>query len=677
MTQIEAFLRRAARRAARRVSLDEALLTDRAFSYVWHRNRFLLLRVPLGLSLHAAEIIAFSEAYDLGIIGPMLAIRSLPAVAGALWWGALEELRSRVRTAVAKAHFGRAERAVRSFLGLGVDVALGGVALAVAYTQFWPSELHGFDVFDAYALACSLRFGLEVLARTYHAGIFAVRRVYRPLWSLVLADIAEVALALALWPTLGPWGFSLSLLCAGALGAGLQTHYVARAYRDHGLFRPRLGGVGRARQDIEPRNFGALGRHALANLTTHLDALLILLLSGVTGSGGLPFVVLLHALRPLLAAVSSYAGVFYFDFTRLSLGSLRFFERRFARVVSRFAWRLALLVSALAVALDSLVFRGQLRLELFLLVAYTFARSLLSVEQLRAFTSARYELLAKGALGALATLLCLRIALPRELPLVCALVLTLFVLALWLGRLNARHSQQRPVAGESVGFLRWLALLAREPARVRLGCAELDPRLHAPVHAVASALQAGSTGVVTARVGRRGLVWYERSPELATESVRMRLLAASAGCLESLSVGEPFELGQRAVGAALQLPVVAASASAASREPASTLVQLSARFSRDFPEGEALELTQSPRAGWRGDRTRARATVQVITGICLGKPSTHRDRSLPRAAVYCPEGEPEVVFLAPPQVDGARFRAFAVEVSRASLAATLAKTDRV
>jgi hypothetical protein len=103
----------------------------------------------------------------------------------------------------------------------------------------------------------------------------------------------------------------------------------------------------------------------------------------------------------------------------------------------------------------------------------------------------------------------------------------------------------------------------------------------------------------------------------------------------------------------------------------SSLQQLRARFASEFPEGHALELNPASRARFSLSRAHARATVQAITGICLGKPAVERDRSLARAAVYCPEGEPETVFLAPASSDGARFREFAREVQDASLAATL------
>ncbi|HWA76675.1 MAG TPA: hypothetical protein VG937_30290 [Polyangiaceae bacterium] len=676
MERIEALLRRAARNAARRVSLDEALLSDRALAYVWYRNRFLLLRIPLGVVLHVAEVLAFSDAFELGIIGPMLAIRSLPAVAGALWWGALEELRASVRACAARGDWGRAERFVRSYLGLAVDVAIAGVALAIAFIQWGPSEFEGFDIFDAYALACALRFGLEALTRTYHAGIFAVRRVYRPLWSLVLPDVAELLLALSLWSVLGPWGFSLSLLFGGVLGAGLQTHYVAKAYREHGAFRPRLRRLGQARKDLERNDLWVLGRHALANLATHVDALLILFLSGTAAGGsGVAFVVLLHSLRPLLSAVSSYARVFYFDFKRLSLGTLAFFEQRFARVVNRFAWRLAALVSALSIALDLFVFRGELRVELGLLAAYTFARSLLSVQQLRAFTLERYGPLAKGALGALLVLFCVRALLPHEIPLVAAQIALLFVLAFWLERLNSRARAPRAVPGEGVGALRFLALLAREPGAVRLGSAALDPRLDAPMHGFVGGLSATLDGLVFSRIGRRGVIWYQQNPSQTVAEVRERALRAGAGSLTRLTVSECFQSGSQALTPALELLSSFPGASAKQSQPAqvSNLSELNARFRREFPDGQALDLDHPASARLLKDRAQVRAILQAIQAVCLGKPGSERERSLPRCTPFCPDGEPEVVFLAPASSESAAFQAFASEVRSASLAVTLAR----
>ncbi|HET9929540.1 MAG TPA: hypothetical protein VFQ35_02585 [Polyangiaceae bacterium] len=693
MKRLQALLTKLARRAQRSVSLEEALLTSRGFAYVWYRARFLLLRVPFGMLLHAAEVVAFSAVYDLGLIGPMLTIRSLPAVAAALWWGALEELRQRVRDAAAKGEWGRAERAVRSFLGLAVDVGLAALAVAFVYVEFVPSVFGGFDIFDAYAIACSLRFAAETVARTYHAGVFALRRVYRPWWSLLLPDFCEVFVALVLWPSLGPWGFSFSTLVGGLLGALLQLHYSRLAYNEQGQFRPSLQRLHKARGDIVRRDFVELARHALANLASHVDALLVVLLSRSLQSG-LPFVVLLHAGRPLFSAVSSYARLFYFDFQRLELGGSRFFVQRFARLVSRFAVALAGVAIALTFVLYGVAFtelEGKLLIDFALLAIYVVVRSTLALEQIRSFTAGRYRPLAQGAVALIAAAVVLRLTISRERLLIATLVASLALLATWLWYKNRGT---RPGAPQTnVSFLRWLQALRERIEPVEIGYAVVDLHSGASVNAVQHALSEelskcaaahpdlGSQSPVLTRASKRLLVWYA-PPNANHAELRHRLLEATAGCVEALELSGPHS-ADRALSAALALPplarVVSGSDVPTGSEPVdsdstqdlASIADLRAHFENTFVRGATLELDRAPTRSFLPNRTARSFVARSVFAACAGRPAPSRRPEFPRVAVYCPSAEPQLVFLAPPACNPADFRRFRDSVDALSLRETL------
>ncbi|MFZ5897085.1 MAG: hypothetical protein ACOY0T_38865 [Myxococcota bacterium] len=676
MKQLATLLATFARQAQRRVSLEEALFSQRGFAYVWYRARFLFLRIPLGIGLHAAEVVAFSAAYDLGIIGRMLAIRSLPAVGAALWWGALEALRSRVRAAASQGEWGRAERAVRSFLALAVDVALIALLLAFVYVEFFPSEFGGFDIFDAYALGCSLRFGLELIARTYHAGVFAVRRVYRPTWSLILPDVFELALALALWTPLGPWGFSLSTLAAGLVNAWLQWFYSRAAYLEFGKFRPSLRRFGRTRKDIEPRDYLELTRHALANLASHIDAFLILLLTRAVDSG-LPFVVLLHAGRPLFSAVGSYARVFYFDLLRLELGRSRFLNQRFARLVSRFATAVAAGAIGLAFLLQWLLFQGQLLADFALLALYTVARSTLAFEHMRLFTAGRYRTLATASVAVVITLLILRLTLHSERLLVAASVFTLALLALWFAYVNHRRArfQQPPAASASVGLLTWLHALANEQRPVQLGFALVDRHAGAPIDHVQRAIQTALPHTtIFCRAGRRHFVWHTSSSGAPTTDAYRTLLNATAGCLEQLQLSEPQSPAQ-ALAAALRLEPFAHIASTQSAQPL-TIADLRARFHTAFPNGSILDLTHAPTLDFLPTRAARHFVARSLLAACAGRPPPERRRDFPRVAVFCPQGEAEALFLVPPTANADQFRDFRDAVEQLAFQKTLASLSQ-
>jgi hypothetical protein len=670
--RVEALLRRLSRRAERSVSLEEALFTDRGFAYAWYRARFLFLRIPFGLFLHAAEIVAFSAAYDLDLIGPMLAIRSLPAVGAALWWGALEALRSQVRQARANDEWGRAERAVRSFLALSVDVGILGAVLAAAYVEFFPSELDGFNIFDAYAIACSLRFCLELVARTYHAGIFALRRVYRPVWSLLLPDVLELALALALWAPLGPWGFSFSTLFGGIIGVAFQLHYSRRAYREEGHFMPTFRRIGRARRDLERRDYGQLLRHALANLSAHVDAFLILILSRSLHAG-LPFVVLLHAGRPLFATVSNLARLFYFDFQRLELGQSAFLRRRFSRIVTRFAAVVASGAIVLAATLHWLLFKGEHLLDFGLLALYIAVRSVMAVEQLRLFTAGRYRVLALGTAALVVTAVATRLVISRERVEVAVIIGALGLLALWCHYENRKQRGELQQGG-IVGLLQWLSRLRRETGSVELGYALVDRHAGGALTVVLRALETSlGAHAVLSRVGRRAVVWY--APSIALDpTLRRRITSAAAGCLETVRVSGPHT-AEQSLALALALEPLAKLAAPASSGRI-TAIQLRTTFRETFgtERGRILDLKSAPSLRELPQRSQRSFVARSIAVACVGKPAPARQPDFPRVAVYCPGGDAELVFMAPSSVDSEVFRQFAATVEQSSLSETLATT---
>ncbi len=669
--RLEQLIRSGARRAARRVSLDEALLSDRGLSYAWYRTRLLALKIPFGVALHTAELFAFAEAYDLGVIGPMLALRSLAAVGMALWWGALEGMRSDVRGHARSGDWGRAERVVRSYLALGVDVALLALALAVGSVVLLPSHFGGFDIFNAYALSCSLRFGAEALARAYHGGIFAVRRVYRPAWSLFLPDVFELGVALVLWRVLGLWAFSIAGLCGGLLSAGLTLWFAREAYRQQKGFSPRWFGIGKARADLAPGRLLALGRHALSNLATHVDAAVILLLSVGLPEGVMPrFLVLLHALRPLLGAAGSSARAFYFDFKKLGLGEIAFFRRRLTQVVTHTAWLQAALACALALLLNALLFRQRLGSDFLLVLAYVVARSLLSVEQLRLFTSERYDVLARGSLAILSSLGVARLTLsdPKHWVLLCVLLVA--GLALWYRRRASDTAAPAVTTGASVSPYRWLRSLADHPGSARATWLRLDRRPGVASGALSHALTSTFGDVQVARLNSHSLLLWDAHPSRSRAQWTELLCEASAGCVQELRMTERLDSGAATLRAALELPELAAWLSSAAAPERGSL-ELIEQFQREFPDGKLLSLKRTPERSFFSRRAQVAATLHAIYASCAGRPRVNRAAGDPEVAVYCPAGEPELVFLASSSHDPGAFNAFARSVHAATVAATL------
>ena len=88
---------------------------------------------------------------------------------------------------------------------LFIDVAYEGV--------FKPAAL--------YVFAIGLRLSIQFFTRAYHSGIYAIRRIYRPLPAILGVEVVGIAVTLPLVPFLGAWALPIGALIGVPIVAGL------------------------------------------------------------------------------------------------------------------------------------------------------------------------------------------------------------------------------------------------------------------------------------------------------------------------------------------------------------------------------------------------------------------------------------------------------------------------
>lgn len=667
MRRLRRFLDREARRAGGRPSLAEALLTAGAGRYAWYRLRWVTARALLRCLLHVLELALVAAYFPLELFGTIVAIRSVAILAGGAWWGALEQLRGEVRRHVRRREHGRATARIHGWLGLAVDVALVELAVAVAYVKLGPFDT--FSVFDAFALACAVRLMLETVARTFHAGVFAVKRVYRPPSSFIGPDVAEVLLLAALGPVLGTWALSAVVLVVGVLRAVLTMHYASRAYRGTRLGPWRLTAVAGARRGIDSRTLLGALRHAAANLTAQLDAALVLVLLRIPATGDhAPLAYALHLVRPLLGLGFSWSRLFYFDLKRLALRHSAFFRRRFEAFLRRVALGVGIATAVTCLAVVRVFFPVDLPVVLLSLLAVP--RALYAAAQVQAFAYEHYEALWRVTLLVGAGLAIVAATAP---PPTAAMLLMMAVLAAAARFSRAGIPTQSPEGDVAAvtGFLPFLYRLTTVPGRVRLTVAGLTPNLSVPRARVLRALAGALPGATISCWGRSSIVFFESTEPFAT---RPELLGATGGCLRILHqaiVDDAGPLRERAVRSMLIRhfglePHQAGIDHAALRQ----------EFTRLFPEGHVL----TARAGAVALPPRPPPHLAAAIAAEIEHQSSTgrapRRRRLPiEISVYAPRGEPELVFVVPRACPASRRGEWKRRVLAATLCATLVRPE--
>lgn len=676
MIRVHEWLLRKASRLRKRPNLDEALFFGRQTAYALYRLRFLAIRSALRTIVHVLEVMLFALVVWPEFLPYFLVLRSGMAMFSGLYWGWLEKMREQVRESWRARQMTHVRSTIDRWLKLaGLTVVLQFIAM-FAVLRFYPTPFSSFSILDAYIIACFIRLGLDTLSRTYHAGVYAIRRIYRPLSSLIAVELVEVAALLALIPWLGPWSFAPVLLLGGLVRAAFTFYFTARAYRQARIpcFRLKLF-IRRALPSLS--SLWSAAKWSAANFNLQLDAWLIVALVATDSAdrSRLFVATLFHLFRPLIGSVASWARVFYFDFKRLETSSLSFLRERFERFLRRVAWAAALIVSALLLVAAPLVVGADLSWDLVaMLIPFLLLRSRLALVQVAAFSYGLYRHLFRLGLGVTAGLLLA--SLPGVDVRVTILLVSAALLATLLWVPKARHSRTTSAqSGRALGFYHWLAELNRvkEPVHVWIG--RVNRRL-TPCGRAVRELALRLPHARFTRFGRDTILWYESAPNVARD-YRTQLLVSAAGVLRDLTSGKIAENGatalQKAIAELDQSDTLSRIFSGSFLKAA----ELVSQFSRNFPDGLMIDARsgagsmRSIRPSNLYKRAFTRSVLQELRQQTQGGRKTKRVTAPIDISVFCPSGETRLIFAIPLAIAAQQRNDWRLLVQNASARTTL------
>lgn len=640
--QLSAWLRSRAQLAGRVVAPEEALLSGRFARYAARRLGAFLFSRGWNTALHVLELTWLAEVFSARAFVASLALQNLSLVLDAGYWGALEGMRRRMRS------LGRGSEAA-SHLTHWLTAALwAGLLIAVVpmTRAAWGLFVHNEtpSMLHVYALVCALRLGADVILRTYYSGVYAYRRVYRPIWSLFLAPGVLFLGTVLFWRAAGGWSFPIALVASVILSRGLLFHFSRRAYRQQRTPEP-LWRFGVRAWSVS----GAVVREAalasLANLGTRLGSIVLLAavvpsLSSVTWDEAdeptiAPFALALHVSTPLLLLASQWGIVFYHDWKRLEDEGASLLARRLERRLLGVAVVLGLVAWASTAALSRVFvpFEDSHDTLLALLPAML-GISLWTAIQLRGF--ARGEFVRQAA-SAMAMLLVLWVAISGTWAGPTTWYLALAAgpwSAIALGLLLGRWSDHR-ATGLVPSAARWMRALRGHRRELVVWRARANHDARVVALRIADAL--GSSGAVLQL--RDQVFWFE---ELATARRRSGWVALGAGTLTRLD-----RLGEgagRGLAPRLQeehlLPGATADVSAA----------LERSHAARFPGGFAVRVGAAPPAAFLALEASVRQSLWT---------DALRDQRVARGGgrsgwfvtAHAPQGILEVFFVAPKPVD--------------------------
>ncbi|RDH74714.1 hypothetical protein DVS77_30310 [Mycolicibacterium moriokaense] len=610
MNDIDRWFERAARVQNRTVSLYASILTGRIITYFGYRLRYALLLDATRYVIHVAEflIILTSLGGLAAFTVMMLRIGSL-IVSGA-WWGLLEVMRERLRALTQSGDTDAVEREIGRWLVLSavagtVVIVGGGVALLLLFP---PSH----DARGAlYAFLILIELALRMPVRVLHSGMFATRRIYRPLWSM-FAPTAVSLVVIGVGVFAYPAGaIVVAIIASNALSIWIAVHYTVRTYKLTRLW-PKFGG--RSILDWLPSIPPRLGIEAtLSGLGLRLDAVAVLLIAGIYSTNTRAFDLtagfsgwrdvdtfqFFYLVLPLFRGSYEATAVFYFDFVRLRrIPAFRQFRLSFFHkllwttpVITLFFWSLA--VPLVLWVLPNIPFSFLLALlPLFVL------RSLIGAYQIRLFAEGRFLALNLSILlsALLFALVWIDVNPASDLVQITAAMIVLLIV-----HINVQHLRDRATTLPTLLSLGdWLRALDTEPRPVDVGRISIPDWIDSRQKSDAVALMRETfhgTGHLAFR-SSSNLVFYQHvTPEGSQSRPHLMLQTATGGAANRAEIlPTATETGRAALDRLVEQGWLQPVDDDLSSGPQDLLTE----FAAAFPDGAVVDL--QTRAGRRAAR---------------------------------------------------------------------------
>ncbi|MBW2731319.1 MAG: hypothetical protein JRH20_02940 [Deltaproteobacteria bacterium] len=664
MSALERWLDVRARREARRVLLEDALIGGRMAAYLWYRLRWVGLTLVVLMAVNLLELWFFFAVFmQRGVLVAVVA-RNVLQLINSFFFGALDDLRHRVPLLLAEGDHERLRDEIDAWFTLSLLVAIGASLTGGAYI-LWDIHygLGVFSVFHLYWIACLVRLACELPVRALHSAVFALRRVYRPFFSFALIDGVGLLLVLLVYRWIHLWSFAAALIVAAPMAAAVALFFVVRAYREARLPAPRV----RLRAVVRLFRSAQRLRDALeggaAYTLMRLGAFLVLIVAFFEKDlprGTLPLAVVLHAVGPLINAGAGWAQLFYFDLKRLGEPTLIRLRMALKMRLSRASLLIGLLLWGLAISLLIVAYGARLQVSLFATVLLFSLRARLAVEQVDLFAARRYgRLLLASAPVVLAAWALSRFALPTQqnaLWVVDALVL----LALVTAMLATRGVEPRRMLRAVESFHSWRREVATHQGPVVVVAARLAPKSPS-----ASRVALSLAPVLGQRIGlvdRRRLVWCDSARPEGRD-----LIMALGGFALELEISGPHADGHQALLAAAHNGFFGA---ALKTSPENSLPTgrgaLEQRLTQvfSFDHVQPWDLRQRPPKVLRAlDHAQRRAVLGAAVAFATGLRS-RRQKPPMDVACLAPEGTIEVIYLLDREGSEAARAAFKGELRR-------------
>lgn len=334
MTKLNHWLLSQAKRAERFFSIADLLFCNKSVAYIYFRLRYFNCLVLIRLAFHLSIFAGLHQSLPARSFSIAALVWAATLIINAAWWGGLEVLRTRVRDYYNTKNTEALQQEISHWLILGI---LGGIILAIlALTLgFYGISSGQAAPFFLWTFAGSLCLSLAIRLsfEPYHSGIYAISRVLRPLWSLVIGEVFSFFFILIGWHWLQHWVLPIAMLLTSLINTLLRYYYCRRLYDFYEwrlLFS--LLTIAKWLRDLPLKDF-VLAALAMSLIQLEGPALLASIKFQQTHELYYQLFNALFLTLPLLNASSEWAQLFYFDWKKLRRFNFRGLHQRYDKTI--------------------------------------------------------------------------------------------------------------------------------------------------------------------------------------------------------------------------------------------------------------------------------------------------------------------------------------------------------
>lgn len=402
MELIQKWLKKHQRRQDKFVSLYEMMFEGCDGPYLSFRLSLFNLQVLFHYFFHLLMFYYMYHKLSNRTFTFLIFVSAVKMAVNSGWWGGLEVLRSQVRQAHIQHDKEQLNRSIGFWLIFSLLFALPAFLLSIycCYTTY-SHVLYDEPIIESLFLAfIYFSFAIHFPLGAYHSGIYGFSRIMRPRLSMILSYIVGICLIVLTSSRFKAFSILLAFVGESATSSFLTYHYTAKMYDFYKItpLKPTWLEFWQYINKFQIKNF-LLG--AVSNIFIVCDAILITAFY-FAASGDMRqifYVQIVYLVSPLIRASSDWSRLFYFDRKQLENDQLNLFINQYEKSVLRLAAMLGLFFGLFAAASSYIILSPLAGLYTLMLLPFFLMRSLISNQQVRAFSFFYYyDVIVSGTL---------------------------------------------------------------------------------------------------------------------------------------------------------------------------------------------------------------------------------------------------------------------------------------